>query len=95
MEVTETPRLACGGKNLASHWLSEYRWRGCSVEAKGAATSLKDTRGKPEEASEMAEPISAAYMHWPHSTSTLSTRLSNETPPTAFSKSHRHLTARG
>ena len=30
------------------------------------------TRGKPEEASEMAEPISAAYMHWPHSTFTLS-----------------------
>ena len=32
-------------------------------------------RGKPEEASEMAEPISAAYMHWPHSTFTLSTQL--------------------
>ena len=30
------------------------------------------TRGKPEEASEMAEPISAAYMHCPHSTFTLS-----------------------
>ena len=46
--------------------------------------SVLYTRGKPEEASEMAEPISAAYMHWPHSTFTLSS--SQSTPES----SHGH-----